>query len=84
MGYEFEEVHREVNQTSRGNKTVIKKLKKHIPPDVTAQIFWLKNRDPERWRDKQEIQHSGEIKSGVLCVPGPMAEEEWEQQQNKS
>ena len=23
-------------------------------PDVTAQIFWLKNRKPEQWRDKQE------------------------------
>lgn len=24
-----------------------------FPPNVTAQIFFLKNRDPERWRDKQ-------------------------------
>ena len=23
-----------------------------VPPDVTAQIFWLKNRMPDRWRDK--------------------------------
>lgn len=27
----------------------------HVAPDVTAQIFWLKNRRPERWRDKQEV-----------------------------
>lgn len=26
----------------------------HIPPDTTAQIFWLKNRKPETWRDKVE------------------------------
>lgn len=26
----------------------------HIPPDTTAQIFWLKNRKPEKWRDKVE------------------------------
>lgn len=25
---------------------------KHIAPDTTAQIFWLKNRRPELWRDK--------------------------------
>ena len=25
-----------------------------VPPQVTAQIFWLKNRKPEQWRDKQE------------------------------
>ena len=27
----------------------------HVPPDVKAQIFWLKNRDPENWRDRREI-----------------------------
>lgn len=27
---------------------------KHYPPDPTAAIFWLKNRDPANWRDKQE------------------------------
>ncbi len=26
----------------------------YIPPNVTAQIFWLKNRKPEQWRDKPE------------------------------
>lgn len=26
----------------------------YIPPDTTAQIFWLKNRRPERWRDKRD------------------------------
>lgn len=24
----------------------------YIPPNPTAQIFWLKNRKPEKWRDK--------------------------------
>ncbi|HEV7607065.1 MAG TPA: helix-turn-helix domain-containing protein [Steroidobacteraceae bacterium] len=24
----------------------------HVPPDVTACIFWLKNRQPESWNDK--------------------------------
>lgn len=26
-------------------------------PDTTAAIFWLKNRRPEQWRDKQETDH---------------------------
>ena len=33
----------------------------HVPADTTAQIFWLKNRRPEKWRDKVEQHHSGEI-----------------------
>ena len=32
------------------------KVKKHVPPDTTAMIFWLKNRKPAEWRDKQEIE----------------------------
>lgn len=26
----------------------------HLPPDVVACIFWLKNRRPQQWRDKPE------------------------------
>lgn len=35
---------------------------KHYPPDTTAAIFWLKNRRPDEWRDKRDIEHSGSIK----------------------
>ncbi|ELQ6160064.1 terminase [Cronobacter dublinensis] len=36
-------------------------VEKHAPADTTAAIFWLKNRQKDKWRDKQEIEHSGEI-----------------------
>jgi hypothetical protein len=39
-------------------KTVIDK---ELPPDPTACFFWLKNRQPKMWRDKQEIENSGNI-----------------------
>ena len=29
----------------------------HYPPDTTACIFWLKNRQPEAWRER--VEHSG-------------------------
>ena len=32
---------------------------KHYPPDPTSMIFWLKNRQPEKWRDKQSVEHTG-------------------------
>lgn len=39
---------------------------KHYPPDTTACIFWLKNRKPEAWRDKQEIDQNQNITVEVV------------------
>jgi transposase len=33
--------------------------REHYPPDTTAAIFWLKNRRPEQWREKQQLEHTG-------------------------
>jgi transposase-like protein len=33
-------------------------IRKHYPPNVTAAIFWLKNRQPDRWRDVQDHNHN--------------------------
>lgn len=35
----------------------------YIPGDTTAQIFWLKNRMPEQWRDKREVDSTVEFES---------------------
>lgn len=32
-----------------------------VQPDTTAQIFWLKNRKPDRWRDKQVVESNNTI-----------------------
>jgi hypothetical protein len=48
------------------------------PPDTVAAIFWLKNRRPDLWRDKRDVEHSGEIAaSGVLAVPMPVESDQW-------
>lgn len=44
LGYEYEEV------TYKNDKE-IKRVRKQVIPDVTAQIFWLKNRKPEQWKN---------------------------------
>lgn len=31
---------------------------KHYPPDPTSMIFWLKNRQPDKWKDKREQEIS--------------------------
>lgn len=38
----------------------VKRIKKHVAPDVTAQIFWLKNRQPDKWREKQGDRDSAD------------------------
>lgn len=49
MGYDYIEERVEVN----GNgKRKVTQTTKHVPGDTTAQIFWLKNRRADRWRDK--------------------------------
>lgn len=38
-------------------------VSKYSKPNVTAQIFWLKNRKTDTWRDKteQQVEHSGGV-----------------------
>lgn len=52
LGYEYEEVKMIASQDGKTRR--VEKTKKVVLPDVTAQIFWLKNRQPDRWRDKPQ------------------------------
>lgn len=35
--------------------------REHVPPDPGAALNWLKNRKPDKWRDKQILEHEGEV-----------------------
>lgn len=52
IGYEHEDVDIRVV----GGKIVKTKIIKHYPPDPTSMIFWLKNRQSTKWRDKMETK----------------------------
>lgn len=39
----------------------------HVAPDPGAAMNWLKNRRPDKWRDKQEHEHTGP--GGASLVP---------------
>lgn len=54
LGYDYEEVKTLIEDVDGKKKKKVEKTVKHIVPDVTAQIFWLKNRKPEIWRDRRE------------------------------
>lgn len=55
-------------------EVISKRVTKHKSPETLAQIFWLKNRMPDQWRDKQEINHSGGLES-KLDLTGLSVEE---------
>ena len=38
----------------------------HVPPDTTAQIFWLKNRRTNKWRDKVVDDEIKVASNGIL------------------
>lgn len=64
LGYDYEENTYEAKydkEERRYIQVLTKTVTKHVQPDTTAQIFWLKNRKPKEWRDKQEIEHSGNV-----------------------
>lgn len=61
MGYDYEEIteQRRYNKaTGEYEMVVVEKKIKHQPPNTASIIFWLKNRKPEIWRDKQEITNT--------------------------
>ena len=41
---------------------------KDVAPNPTAIIFWLKNRQPQKWRDKQEVGLSGNVEIDIKPI----------------
>lgn len=40
------------------------------PPDTTAMIFWLTNRMPDKWKNKQDVRAEGEIGAQIKVALG--------------
>lgn len=60
-GYYVDEEERtiEVNKDGTTKLGDLRTRKRYIPPSVTAQIFWLKNRKREQWRDTSKMEVTG-------------------------
>lgn len=59
LGYEYEEIVTEIIEAPNGEqRKKVSKIKHYAQPSTTAQIFWLKNRRPDKWRDRQELAGS--------------------------
>jgi len=73
LGYAYEEVTEESQWNEKAKRyelVVTKRVKKRQAPDTTAQIFWLKNRRPDKWRDKQDVEHTGDMDLNIVIDYG--------------
>lgn len=64
LGYEYEEVMTEESEDGFKRRVT----KKQVLPDVTAQIFWLKNRRPDKWRDKPETSPESNTDANMTAL----------------
>lgn len=74
LGYTYVETTREqvidydpdTGEKVGAHMEVTKEVTKEVQPDTTAQIFWLKNRKPDVWRDKRDVGINGTVNTGQL------------------
>ena len=55
IGYSFET--EKIFMPPGSKKPVRVPYREHVPPDIGAAIFWLKNRRPHYWKDVQRLEH---------------------------
>ena len=71
----WKQEHQDIQDTLKKSKDVVDRMVENalfqnaLSGNTTAQIFWLKNRKPEQWREKQNIEMSGDMN-----VNNPFAE----------
>jgi len=59
LGYSHEAV--KIFMPAGANEPVYAPYTEHYAPDTAAASLWLRNRQPKKWRDKQEVALSGEL-----------------------
>lgn len=75
--FEYEENHYESIIIDKIKPAILKKtIKKTLAPNITAQIFYLKNRKPEEWKDVKDIGITGELEHTVFIMPRPKKKKE--------
>lgn len=71
LGYDYWE---ETWELVEGEMILVRKLKKHLPPDTKAILCWLYNRRPEDWRSIQEPLQDTQYKDTVKNILVAMKE----------
>ena len=71
-GYNYDAV--KIFMPAGSKQPVVVHYTEHCPPDVGAAFIWLKNRDPEHWRDVQNVEH---VMGKYIISDRPMTVEQW-------
>ena len=61
-------VHEEVHVSTYQGQVTLTPVRKQYAPEVSAAVFWLKNRRPERWREKASEAPGGGAREGLEGV----------------
>lgn len=69
MGYEYEETETWLEEVDGVQKKRVKRIKKLAHPDTGALAFALKNLAPDKWRDRQELDQSGDLVINIEELP---------------
>lgn len=64
LGYQYEEIKQETGQ--QGDKTTT--TTKEVPPDPTAIIFWLRNRQRDKWTNNPMPDDQDQVATPVKIV----------------
>lgn len=72
VGYDYEETETFIEIDDKGKEhKKIRRVKKHMPPDTAAIIFYLKNRKPDKWRNNPEERQGEQIIVNIEPPPRP-------------
>lgn len=88
LGYSYKETTRELvvdKDTGEAEIKITKIVEKEVVPDTTAQIFWLKNRKPNEWRDKRnsdDLDNVSNVDDGFMDALNATAKEDWNEKED--
>jgi hypothetical protein len=75
LGYSHDDVH----VTAYEGDVTLTPIVKHYPPDFQSASLWLRNRQPDLWKEKVDINHSGRIDTAMAPYnPALLTEEQRE------
>lgn len=76
LGYEWtEEQAVKVKRSQHEEEVEVVEVRRRVPPDTPAGIFWLTNRQRGKWRQKQDVEHSGTLSLEQLVAESQTKEE---------